>query len=287
MVQKILLIALCFLLPAAAGAAVAQSGPNLSYIVDDAGRRIGASIMTADGGALSGEVFVDSRGNVGLIDCERRHIAFELAEVHPAQENCRREKVAWDDLYRELLATKGKIEFPDQRLGYLQVPVRLGIPAGCDRPSCASVETGVPCIVCGVLTARGYAPPVQSDPDDVWSCLMQGECRSLKRMVAKAAGKGSDKPPVESDPDGPWWCLTTRLCRSAHVADLIVLVPDFSAGRVVPGTEIVQDPELLFVLDGTFVQAKPGPEGTIGYVSPVGLPLTPEPSGSFGEDTRR
>lgn len=80
-------LSLILLIPWLATAVMAANDLKLSYVVDANGKRVDAA-MTRDGKATTGEIFVDSNGTVGFIDCDRKLISVDLTNVVKTDKNC-------------------------------------------------------------------------------------------------------------------------------------------------------------------------------------------------------
>ncbi|PDS69638.1 hypothetical protein [Rhizobium phaseoli] len=160
-----LVFTLVLLLPIAT--ACMADGLQLSYLVDSDGKRVGAA-LTRDGKAVAGEIFVDSNGTVGFIDCDRKLISVDLTNVAKTSANCVLAPAKWSrSIYSQLLQ-KRPLELPDGRTVELDRPLNIfGEPK-----ICAGSDCGQP-----AFSNCALCEPV--DPTDPTWCAGNPACQTL------------------------------------------------------------------------------------------------------------
>ncbi|WP_156938279.1 hypothetical protein [Mesorhizobium sp. WSM3626] len=180
---RALLFIMSFLLAATLAPAFG-SELGLSYIVDSDGNRIGATLQNADG-LLLGEIFVDSEGNVGFIDCGKTHVIFDLAKIQRTSRNCKFAESKWSgSIYRHIVDVKKPIELQPGQLsivvGHLKFPK---VDFNCASAACRRTVDN--CVACEPI-----------DPTDPTGCLLNPACDQVLNRMADFAPDYTVRPSI-------------------------------------------------------------------------------------------
>ncbi|WP_136616994.1 MULTISPECIES: hypothetical protein [Mesorhizobium] len=160
------------------------SADELSFMVDSSGNRLGATLELGDQ-AMPGEIFVDSRGDVGFIDCGGTHIALDLAKVRKNSQNCSHHRSEWSgSIFKHVTVVKNAIEEPSGQISTVTTPLKFHkFDPACMTGTCQ--KTFEDCAACEPI-----------DPTDPTGCLGNPACETiLNGIVDRRPNDANGLPP--------------------------------------------------------------------------------------------